>query len=235
MKLLSVLILFSAVSIHAHNNLFFPSDAYFSSSVTKEFPTSISDTNSIQLSYVRYSEMFMFCGYAGCRNAKIVHVPDETIKNLESTIPQLFEVKPRKFWHFRKNPTPPESLPILIYNKDFDFEEFPVGLKFNEFFKEEQINLAKKHHAIDDRPTLNSIREYDTLHAAKIRPLDVDYIPEDLSDFMEVENPIVVNGSNVVFVILLNSQSQDLEDHILKTSGREIVIIGDKIRKIKYD
>ena len=51
---------------------------------------------------------------------------------------------------------------------------------------------------------------------------------------MGVEEPIIVEGSKIVFVILLGGTKQDLLDHAEKKSGLEIVLVGESITRIKY-
>lgn len=233
MKLLLVLILTSTIC-GAHNNLFFPGDCYFSSALTQQGAAKLKTESEVSLSYTRYSKMFMSCGYAGVRNASIIKTPATTLSNLQKTLLDLFTNEADKARILKHTDKHEKYFPLFIYNKDFDFTTYPVALKFNEHFATEQTEKAKRSHVIDDRVDSLALKSIDDTHAKKVSPLVVEEIPADLTAFMGVKEPIIIDGSKIVFVILLGGSSPDLKGHAEKKTGLEILIVGETVRRITY-
>lgn len=234
MKILVAIFVLTVSSVQAHNNLFFPGDAYFSAAFTKDLIAKIGKNDGFVIPYHRYSKSFMACGYAGLSNAGISKLPEATQQNLKETLEQLFKEEADKARTRETDKGKLKYFPVLIYNKDFNFKKFPVGLKFNENFKSEQIEKAKRAHAVDDRVESKELRQFDDKYAKVVRALDVQKIPKDLTAFMGVNEPIKIDGSKILFVVLLGGTQADLSGHAAQKTGLEIVVIGESVSRIKY-
>ncbi|MEM1443330.1 MAG: hypothetical protein AAGF67_13365 [Verrucomicrobiota bacterium] len=234
MKIWVTVFLFVSVSAQAHNNLFFPGDAFFSARADAELLRQLTEGEDPQLLYARYSRSWMLCGYAGFWNARIDGLPDVTRDNLRSTLRTLFE---KELGKARKRETEDgieRYFPVLIYNRNFDFSEYPVGLKFNENFESDQIEDAKRKHAVDDRVRSKQLRKFDESHAESVGALDAVRISGDLTAPMGVKEPVVIDGSGIVFVILLGGEKEDLLDHANRKSGLERIVVGETVSRITY-
>ena len=234
MQSLLTIFLFATTFVHAHNNLFLPSDAYFSTAGSKEFLKALDKGEELSISYARYSTSFMACGYAGLENALIEGLPKSTRHNLQSTLLKLFKEEAGKARTRETNSGHVSYFPILIYNKDFDFSKYPVALKFNENFEKEQTQKAQRDRFVDDRISSKILRKLDKKYAKNVRALDSKSIPKDLTAFMGVHEPVVIDGSKIVFVILLDGKEPDLADHAEQKSGLEMIIVDDTVSCVTH-
>lgn len=234
MRILLLTLLILTQRVEAHNNLFLPNDAYFSTFANDAVAEQLKTGKDLELTYFRFSKSFMKCGYAGIRNAKITNLPEATHENLKTTLAALLAKEPDKGKRKRTKDGEEAAFPVLVYNKDFDFTKFPLALKFNEHFAAEQIELAGRKHSIDDRVDSAKLRKLDTTRANDVRKLDQTSTPDDLKPFMGTNEPVVIDGSKIIFVVLLGSTEKDLRDHIEKQPGREYIVIGETVSRHKY-
>lgn len=234
MRILLLTLLILTQRVEAHNNLFLPSDAYFSTFANEAVVEQIEAGKALDLPYFRFSKSFMRCGYAGIRNAKITDIPEATRKNLTTTLNALFAKEPEQAKRKRTKDGEEAAFPVLVYNKDFDFAKFPLGLKFNQHFAAEQIELAGRKHSIDDRVESAKLRKLDAARAKEVRKLDQTSTPKDLKPFMGTDEPTVIDGSKIVFIVLLGSTEKDLRDHAEQEAGREFIVIGETVQRHKY-
>ena len=124
------MIFLSAGVCFAHNNLFFPGDAYFSSEIDGESPRAEKD--SMLLSYERLTGSSADCGYAGYESLKINKIPAQMAQNLAG----VRAIVARELGAGAK------PVPLLVYNRDFPLSS-PFGLKYNEHWREVQVDEAK--------------------------------------------------------------------------------------------
>ena len=145
-----------------------------------------------------------------------------------------------------------KSFSVFIHNKDFDFTKYPTLLRFNENLESEQINKAGASHFVNDLAYSLGLNEYEDKHAKLIRPLDVKKSPKDLNDMMGVEEPVILDGSKLVFVITLNhltwdyatrkagvksifEQPEGKDDQAAPAQKLELLVIGEKVQRITYE
>lgn len=84
---MSLLFLLSLLSAHAHNNLFLPGDAFFSTTLSAPLVRSWK-SGARDLDYFRHTYQGMFCGYAGYR----VLVLDELTPSMLTNLEQVYQL-----------------------------------------------------------------------------------------------------------------------------------------------
>ena len=211
--LLAAALLFPSVT-QAHNNLFFPGDAYFSS----EWRVGGFDVNksSMSLSYKRLSNMFMLCGYAGCESLDVTNISMACRKNLETVNSLLIkkhvaaakdggdyvesEKSTRPHERLKSREIPYKYFDLFIYNRDYNYTTHGIGYKFNEDWGTLQTDAMKRRHAIYDgigRVT------WDFQYAKVVPGLKLQSVPKNLEAGMGVKEPLEGSASDFSFVIVV--------------------------------
>jgi len=240
MKYIVLALLFLCAPLaSAHNNLFFPGDAYFST--TWQMKKLELKDKSLTFGYFRLSQVFMACGYAGCSNLQVNELPDNYVANLK----KANELLEKKYKHLATIDTYKEAdktpyFRAFIYNKNYDFAKLGIGYKFNENWAKLQTENAKRGHAIYDG-VLSTI--FDWEHAAEVPGLSLTKKPKSLEAFMGVEEAIEGNAKDYSIVIVLGNYLDEIaEDKMNKDFGQkrkadkkepdafQFLVIDDKIR-----
>jgi len=272
MKFLVPTLLLTFATAQAHNNLFFPGDAHFPTTVTEDFLKSLKNEGQLKFDYESQAMMTAACGYAGIRYAMIEKLPNATRDNLVEVLSGLFAETPfqgmrketeeglmKKMDALGKGVSEAEAaklakslkyFPIFIYNRDFDFNQHAPLLRYNENFETEQTQKAETSDFVDDLLFSPELKLYDEKHAKHIRALDAKKYPASLRAFMGVDEPVVLDGSKIVFVIPLghsvweHATTKAGAPSIFKSADKaaenaperklELLVIGQEVRRITY-
>lgn len=135
----------AVISAGAHNNYFLPGDAFFSTSFSEDRVAKIKEENptQIELNYERLENHFMSCGNIGYSALKLTEVDEAFRKNL---LIAYEWVRRKEMVHFVKTTGEGKEALVewnpvvaLVYSKGQ--VSFPLGLKFNEHWKEQGVGL----------------------------------------------------------------------------------------------
>ena len=141
--LAACLLLSLAASSQANNNFYIPGDAFFYFEVDQsEWQEFKSGKKSIW-KYDRPDTLpQMFCGYAGYLNLDMSDLPDGYRKRLVDAIARMKSRYPTKIVEQevpngfggppQKKQQETNQIPVFVYNQNFDFANYRIGLKYNE-------------------------------------------------------------------------------------------------------
>lgn len=131
-------ILCLAQPAQATNTFFMLGDSFFHSRLTQEFCDEMNmDDSSLEFRYARPARApFMGCGYAGVPNLVVEDVDPRFTTALRELYEELRYYYSRETVEYQMSDgldiRETNGFHILIYNKDFDLDGFPIGLKYNE-------------------------------------------------------------------------------------------------------
>lgn len=214
--------------LSAHNNLFFPGDCYFSTTIDKTF--AVSENKTLKLEYHRLKKSIMKCGYAGCSNLKLLEISPSLHNNLKIVHKRLFEKELQFSKAVRKydeSNTMKEfsSFTLFIYNKSFDFKNRLLGLRYNEHWSTEQIVGAKKRHAIYEGSDNKALLIEDYANSIQVKPLKLTKPPKSLEGSMGVQTPVEGKASDYQYIIPL---TQDVWKSLTDEQGFNFLVIDEK-------
>lgn len=209
----------------AHNNLFFPGDSYYS--WTWDLGKENAKKKEMVLVYRRLSSFYMFCGYAGYVKIKVDGFSDKMFANLQKSERLLrTRYKGLALKEMILGDEDSENKEMLyfqafIYNKDYDFEKYGIGYKFNEDWARFQKKDLKKHHAIYDG-ILNPI--FDWEHADEVAPLKLTKLK--VLDGNEGQTHFTGNAKDLVVVVqlgnyLLQKSLKQKVEYLIETEKEE--------------
>jgi hypothetical protein len=170
MKMVNLWLLFLVTSLQGFgNNIdFLKGDAYFASSWNTILFSN--PPEGIMLRYSRLTHMSMDCGNLGVEAIIIQNIPEPYRKNLK-LVDQLLA----------KTGKDVEKVPrrLLIYNKDYDFEKWGIGYKYNEDWVEQQTGSDDRRHAKYDLLGDSSRVIKDWQFAVNVNPLKGSVVKVD--------------------------------------------------------
>ena len=220
----------------AHNNLFLPGDAFFSSEFGRDFfKKNVADEKGLSFEYHRYSGEFMACGWAGYEKLKMNDVPDAVLHNLRKVHGILFGEFSRSATNVGEGEERRQFFPVYIYNRDFPLGS-PFGIKYNERWSEVQTEDAKMRHAIYDvLGGINFIID-DWASAKEIAPLA---IAEDRAPMVSangdtgiVSKPVEMPAEKAMFVVLAGG---DVEKFGRREEGLVFFVVTENLRRYRFD
>ena len=139
----------------ANNNLFLPGDAFFPTVMTKEEVTQFVDSPSTQraIAYAAIGKLgASFCGYAGFQNARVPTADDNFAANLKKAYDRMRVQQPRILQEYQENGETKlietNSMRVLFYPRDFDFQKFDLGVTYNENWIEQIERFGHKREHI---------------------------------------------------------------------------------------
>jgi len=133
-----------------HVNVFLSGDAFFSSQVDHDYYTYDPKAKSLALEYARYTSWSMFCGRVGLEQITVDGVPPEVVASIQRVAGELIAAAPpeqrvsteRGILQDRDEPAEPvavvPAVVLWVYDRVFDVSQFPIGLKLNETWAEDQ-------------------------------------------------------------------------------------------------
>jgi hypothetical protein len=143
------MLLLFALPLRAHNNLFLPGDAFFTSMVTIDMVEKWRP-GPVTVHYSRLSGIGYLCGYLGYGEATIADVNQATIDGVLDTLRQMEKegrgyregetADGRKIRWFR----------IFLYQRDCNLESMRIGLRYNEHWATIQRGHASEDHVLYD-------------------------------------------------------------------------------------
>ena len=222
----SLLLVSSSLLVSAHNNLFFPGDAFFSSTV------GLDDSfkkKEVSLQYEPVSGTPMACGTAGCHTLKVKNISAQMQTNLEKVnklvhgkyMKQSAEDRElNKFFH------------ILVYNRNTDVTKMVLGNRYNEDWASLQTEKAKKGHAMYPGFTEKDLIINDWMLAKKIKGLSLTKGPKTLDAEDGVEEAIEVEAKDIVFVYVV---APDLNKIATRDFGTRFFVIGETVKEYACD
>ena len=236
-KILSVFVFISvhswfSFSAVAHNNLFLPGDAFFSSRFSKDFFEKQKDASILDLSYERYAGNCADCTWFAYENLSIRDISPATRENLKKVHDLVFKLFPNEA---KTNPFDKEEspwFPIYVYNADFSVS-YPVGLKFNETANTEQASADK--NVYDHFEDIDLITE-DLASQADIAPLTLDVSYDDLITRLNgkiVREPVTADAAKLQFLILPGASVREFAHK--KVGLSFFVVSGEKITRYRFD
>ncbi|MCH2183514.1 MAG: hypothetical protein MK108_16060 [Mariniblastus sp.] len=172
----------------ANNNYFIAGDAFFYFEIDRAEWEELKSGQLTKLEYDRPPHLSSaFCGYAGHSHLDIGSQSPELRDRLLAAITTMKQTYPSNVVQI-DNPygTDPEKVDtegnkirVFVYNKDFDFSKYRIGLKYNETWPEMAAELGhtKKHFKVDffvDTP--RGITESWRM-SKDVPPLDADLPP----------------------------------------------------------
>ena len=223
----------------AHNNLFFPGDAYFSAELTRDFferePPAGED---LALEYHRYAGKFMSCGYAGYENLVVKGLPPAMLANLRSTHALLNAFSPgvTRGADAKDLQDGHESgFPIFVYNRTFPLSS-PFGIKYNEAWAEEQTAEAMMRHAIyDDLGEIDFVID-DWASAREIARLAIEEgrapMVTELGETGIVRKPVEIEADKVQFVVL---GAADVARFARREEGMVFFVVTEELRRYRFN
>jgi hypothetical protein len=138
--MLSVFIL----PLRAHNNLFLPGDAFFTTQVTID-EVEKWRPGSVTIPYSRLRGVTYLCGYLGYGNATITGLTQDTIDALLATLRNL-EKDGQGYWEGETaDGRKLHWFRIFLYQRDCNLEAMRIGLRYNE-----QWATIQRAHASED-------------------------------------------------------------------------------------
>ncbi|MGI9244694.1 MAG: hypothetical protein ACR2RV_28080, partial [Verrucomicrobiales bacterium] len=223
----------------AHNNLFFPGDAYFSAELSRDPLKAVGGAGGeLALEYHRYAGDFMACGYAGYENL-IVRGLSEAMSNHLQTVHTMLEM-------FSPGPTRgadakdlkeghQTGFPMFVYNRDFPLSS-PFGVKYNEAWAEEQTGEAMMRHAIyDDLGGIDFVID-DWASAAEIAPLGIADgrapMVTELGETGIVRKPVEIDAGRVQIVILA---AADVARFARREEGMVFFVVTEELKRYRFN
>ena len=225
--LTATLLLLLAWNSAAHNNLFFPGDAYFSSELKPDSFEDGSVEKGLPFVYERLVGTTAKCGYAGYENL--------LVKNLsQRVLDHLLMVQKIAF---PKGSEKAKSLPLFIYNRDFPLSS-PFGVKYNEHWQEIQIGEAALPYAIYDELGGSDFVIDDWASAKDIPPLAIadkraPMVKPD-GETGVVETALEIDGTKVMFVILLGGDGE-VRRFAKREEGLVFFVVTEQLRRYRFD
>lgn len=151
MKKLTLLILLLPSILVAGNTDFLPGDAFFHTRLTAKRLETLKNSEEKSFQYIRpEDEATAGCGYAGYSKLIVKNLKEETIDILN----KIYLKRPVKYYEeftYTENDKKVierrelDAAHVFIYNKDFDFQKYFIGLKYNENWAKESISFGHKH------------------------------------------------------------------------------------------
>ncbi|MCH2174782.1 MAG: hypothetical protein MK193_03545 [Lentisphaeria bacterium] len=139
--------LFISFSLFGADVYFLPGDAFFHTRLTAKTIQKLKENKDKILTYEKPNEFSMDCGTAGFYQLQLIGNADQLIANLEKTYEKLRAygrefVEEIDYNTDKKILIETNGLNLFIYNKDFDFTQFMVGLKYNENWVQEYVSFG---------------------------------------------------------------------------------------------
>jgi hypothetical protein len=219
----------------AHNNLFLPGDAFFSSEFDRDFFKKDATGGTLSFEYHRYAGEFMACGWAGYEKLEMKAVPDPVLHNLRKVHGILFREFSKSAATSGEGEKRRQYFPIYIYNRDFPLSS-PFGIKYNERWAEVQTGEAKMRHAIYDvLGGMNFVID-DWASAKEIAPLA---IAKDRAPMVSasgetgiVSKPVEMPAEKAMFVVLA---AGDVEKFARREEGLVFFVVTENLRRYRFD
>ena len=234
MRTLLCILLTACSNCLAHNNLFFPGDAFFSSSIAESIDLQKEDSLSAEFHYERLSSSYMLCGYLGYSTLRISDVPAPVRKNLGVVREKMFSDYEKYLLSQEEEDEETgkkeviRSFPILIYNRGFDFLKHPIGLRLNEDWVTIQVNEAKREHAIYDGPENSRLILADWRFSSEVPGLTCKLDRKGLKEFMGSKEPITCDGKDIVFVVPIGSSVWEIAK---MEKGSRFFVVSETVRE----
>ena len=132
---------------------FLPGDAFFESTLTEHTVSEIEDKSDEKNLSLDYFTPSMFEGVSGYAKLEITDFPKKRRRLLRKIYekirlmqPPVFEIKATRGKEERRELN---GIKTLIYNKDFDYEMYGVGLRYNENWAEEGCGFGSIHFMVE--------------------------------------------------------------------------------------
>jgi hypothetical protein len=214
--------------LDAQDAYFLPGDAFFHTQMTEEMVNELRNGKRRYLTYVRLSGG-AFRGSAGYVNLEFDEAPEYLNEGLF-----------RAYWWVRSCNKPrfidnrviamdeatgklsvaaaPEleeypGISVFIYNSDFDFTSYEIGLKYNETWYEEmeRFGFSPGHVQLDEFFLSPTAIALSWQMARRVDGLKVAVPAGDVPDRKASPEPIVVSGPVVALIPLCNDAQQSLD------------------------
>lgn len=146
-------------SLLAHNTFFLSGDAFFCSALTQEFAEYLSSEKDPVFPYSRLDQGSSFCGNAGYESLQVKALDPQIRKDFRQLYADLRRYHPKKLniW-FAESKKDSKKLNVehqeemnpfivLIYNEDYDLNEYGIGYKYNEDWVQQTVAFGhdRKH------------------------------------------------------------------------------------------
>ncbi|MFT4548067.1 MAG: type II secretion system protein G [Pseudoalteromonas tetraodonis] len=211
----------------AHNNLFFPGDAFFSSTFGPGFLAGESLEEGLGLTYERHVGTTAKCGYAGYEHLLVKNVSPRFSANLLTVCELLFPAGTVKA----------SPLPLFVYNRGFPLGS-PFGIKYNEHWQQIQVGEAGLPYAIYDELGGADFIIDDWASAKDIAPLAIadgraPMVKPD-GETGVVEKPLEIDASKVMVVILSGGEGE-VHRFAQRQEGLVFFVVTERLQRYRFD
>ena len=213
----------ASASAGAHNLVFMPGDAYFSTRLTGDFfdKRVKAGGKELHLRYARvHNERTMKCGYCGFRYLHVRNVPKPVLENLRTVHAELFGKKggDAEYW-------------MLIVNRDYKLTT-PFPLKYNETWASEQTGEGRRGHAVYEGYGKASLVLQDWELSTSVGRLKWDDPRTPLDASWWVDKPMTADAGKLKFLILVGPKALD---YVTREDGRSLFEVSETIKKYQFN
>ncbi len=216
----------------ANNTLFLPGDCFFFTRLTMREIESLTDTSSPHFVYRSHWNGGRGCGVLGLEFLEIADMPDSEKSALKAAFQSLADILEREI-EFDDNLNRvfegDKTISILIYNDDYDWQRFGIGLQYNEHWADQTVAFG----GMRDHIVLESfIGTHESRGASFIERnwRDSTLVPQLAAESPPLENGKYVSRAPVkqraprLFVVLPN---RDFDSYFVPKDGARLCIIRD--------
>lgn len=214
----------------ANNTLFLPGDCFFFTRLTMREIESLSDTSSPHFAYRSHWNGGRGCGDLGLQFLEIVDMPDSEKSALKAAFHSLTDILEREIVFDETAIRALEgdkTISILIYNHDYDWQRFGIGLQYNELWADQTVAFG----GLRDHIVLESfIGTHESRGASFIERnwRDSSLVPPLVAESPALENAKYVSRAPVkqrasrLFVVLPN---REFDSYFEPKDGARLCII----------
>ena len=216
----------------ANNTLFLPGDCFFFTRLSMSEIDSLSATTSPKFVYRGHWDGGRGCGVFGLEFLEIVDMPDTEKSALKAAYQSLADILEHELKFdddLNRTLEGDKTISILIYNDDYDWQRFGIGLQYNEHWADQTVAFG----AVRDHIVLESfIGTHESRGVSFIERnwRDSSLVPPLVAESPSLENVKYVSKAPVkqraprLFVVLPN---RDFDSYFVPKEGARLCIIRD--------
>ena len=143
-RLSMLLVFLTPTSVSAGNQGFLPGDAFFHTILRQDDCERMQEEDAPTLGYVPPDWVdSYFCGYYGYWQLQLPPQSRPLVQNLQNVYRSIREFNPRQLVEYKSfggiKLHETNGLHVLVYNADYNPTDYPIGLRWNESWVEDQM------------------------------------------------------------------------------------------------
>ncbi|QDU53080.1 hypothetical protein [Gimesia panareensis] len=220
-----ILLWMPATHAYANNTRFLPGDAFYYIRLNLKEIQKFQSVESPLFAYGNHWNGGFGCGYWGFDELQLLQMPAETRRALLETYREL---QPE----IEKNENLLGKMSVFVYNKDYDWQKYGLGLQYNENWLDESVDLGmSRDHArlesfVEKPSSINQNRKYSKeIPALKVK---LPKRPRD-KPLSWTAHPVRLNCAQCQLLII---PDREFDHYVHPRDGLKVIRIVDGKRSV---